>query len=133
MFRDTRGVLATQLRPLARDAREPLGELRRASDGLGETSAAARDSLSDLNRLFNDFTHDPPEERSASQMFWAAWSAHQINSIVSQQDALGPYAHTMTVMGCASLGLLPGFIRSNPALGLTVDLANFPTQEEVCK
>ena len=40
---------------------------------------------------------------------------------------------TLTMMGCPSLGLLPGFIRSNPALGLTVDLANFPTQEEVCR
>ena len=56
-----------------------------------------------------------------------------MNSILSSQDALGPFAHTLTMMGCPSLGLLPGFIRSNAALGLTVDLANFPTQEEVCR
>jgi hypothetical protein len=36
-------------------------------------------------------------------------------------------------MTCSSLGLLPGFVRSDPALALTVSLANFPTQEQVCR
>ena len=132
LFAATEEPLRTQLRPLARGAREPLRDLNRAATGLGETSSASSGALQDLERLFNDLARDPPGERSASHLFWAAWSAHQVNSILSSQDALGPFAHTLTMMGCPSLGLLPGFIRSNPALGLTVDLANFPTQEEVC-
>jgi phospholipid/cholesterol/gamma-HCH transport system substrate-binding protein len=130
LFAATRGTLSTRLRPFARAAREPLRELRGAAEGLGPTSSAANDGLGDVNRIFNDLAHDPGG--SGSYLFWAGWSAHQVNSILSSQDALGPFAHTMTMMGCPSLGLLPGFIRSNPALGLTVDLANFPTQEEVC-
>jgi phospholipid/cholesterol/gamma-HCH transport system substrate-binding protein len=132
MFAGTEEALRTQLRPFARGAQEPLGELNRAAAGLDETSTAASGALGDLERFFNDLAYDPEGERSASHLFWAAWSAHQVNSILSSQDALGPFAHTLTMMGCPSLGLLPGFIRSNPALGLTVDLANFPTQEEVC-
>jgi phospholipid/cholesterol/gamma-HCH transport system substrate-binding protein len=132
LFRDTRPVLRTDLRPLARDAVAPLRDLRRASEGLGPTSRAARSGMHGVNRILNDLAHDPSGDR-AGYLFYAAWSAHQVNSILSAQDALGPFAHTLTMMGCQSLGLLPGFIRSNPALGLTVDLANFPTQEEVCK
>ena len=107
-------------------------DLRRASDGFAASSSSARSAVHDVNRIFNDMAHDPSGDR-ASYLFYTAWSAHQVNSILSSQDALGPFAHTLTMMGCPSLGLLPGFIRSNPALGLTVDLANFPTQEEVCR
>ena len=132
MFRDTRPTLARELRPFARDAVPPLRDLRRASDGFTPSSGSARAAVHDVNRIFNDMAHDPSGDR-ASYLFYTAWSAHQVNSILSSQDALGPFAHTLTMMGCPSLGLLPGFIRSNPALGLTVDLANFPTQEEVCR
>jgi phospholipid/cholesterol/gamma-HCH transport system substrate-binding protein len=132
MFADTRPVLAAELRPLAREAVQPLRELRAATDGFRATSLAAKGSVRDLNAIFNDLAHDPAGE-GTSYLFYAAWSAHQVNSILSHEDALGPLAHTLTMMGCPSLGLLPGFIRSNPALGLTVDLANFPTQEEVCR
>lgn len=132
LFRDSRPVVAAELRPLARDAVRPLRDLRRASDGLAPTSRAADSGVQDLNRITSDLAHDPGGNREG-YLFYAAWSAHQINSIVANQDGLGPFAHTLTMMGCPSLGLLPGFIRSNPALGLTVDLANFPTQEEVCR
>jgi phospholipid/cholesterol/gamma-HCH transport system substrate-binding protein len=132
MFRDTRPALAGELRPFARKAVRPLGDLRRASDGFAPASRASRGAVHGLNAIFNDLAHDPEGDRS-SYLFYAAWSAHQVNSILSSEDALGPLAHTLTMMGCPSLGLLPGFIRSNPALGLTVDLANFPTQEEVCR
>jgi phospholipid/cholesterol/gamma-HCH transport system substrate-binding protein len=133
LFTGTRAVLGTQLRPLARDARLPLRDLRRATAGLNVTSRAARGGTHDINRLLNDLAYDPGGSRSASYMFWAAWAAHQINSVLSGEDALGPFAHTMTVMTCSSLGLLPGFIKSDPALALTASLANFPKQEDVCR
>jgi phospholipid/cholesterol/gamma-HCH transport system substrate-binding protein len=133
MFRATSPVLESQIRPLARSALAPLQDLHRAVHGMSGTSTDAAGGTHLLNALFNDLAHDPPGERAASYLFWAAWSAHQINSVVGAQDALGPFAHTMTVMTCSSLGLLPGFIRSDPALALTASLANFPTQEQVCK
>jgi phospholipid/cholesterol/gamma-HCH transport system substrate-binding protein len=133
MFRATRPVFAQQIRPLARTAVGPLKDLRRAVAGMSGTSTDAAGGTHALNQIFNDLAHDPPGERAASYLFWAAWSAHQINSVVGAQDALGPFAHTMTVMTCSSLGLLPGFIRSDPALALTASLANFPTQEQVCR
>jgi phospholipid/cholesterol/gamma-HCH transport system substrate-binding protein len=133
MFRATRPVVSSQIRPLARSAVGPLRDLRRAVDGMSGTSRNAAGGTHLLNAIFNDLAHDPPGERSASYLFWAAWSAHQINSVVGSQDALGPFAHTMTMMTCSSLGLLPGFIRSDPALALAASLANFPTQEQVCR
>jgi phospholipid/cholesterol/gamma-HCH transport system substrate-binding protein len=133
LFTDTRGVLHDQLRPFARRTLAPLRDLRRASAGLAPTSGAADASVHDLNGLFNDFAHDPAGAGNASYLFYAAWSAHQLNSVLSSQDALGPYAHTMTTMTCSSLALLPGFVASDPALALTVSLANFPKQEDVCR
>jgi phospholipid/cholesterol/gamma-HCH transport system substrate-binding protein len=132
MFTATRGTLRGELRPLARTAVAPLRDLRAASEGLAETSRSADAGTHDLNAIFNAWADDPEGERDASHLFWAAWSAHHVNSVLSSQDALGPFAHTLTVMACPSLALLPGFIRSDPALALTASLADFPTQEEVC-
>ena len=133
MFRATRPVVEKQIRPLARSAVGPLQDLRRSVARMSGTSTDAAGGTHALNQIFNDLAHDPPGERAASYLFWAAWSAHQINSVVGAQDALGPFAHTMTMMTCSSLGLLPGFIRSDPALALTASLANFPKQEDVCR
>jgi phospholipid/cholesterol/gamma-HCH transport system substrate-binding protein len=133
MFTATRPALEHQLRPLARGAVAPLRDVRRAVDGMSGTSSAARGGTHQLNAILNDLAHDPHGAGSASYLFWAAWSAHQVNSVLSSQDAVGPFAHTMTVMTCSSLGLLPGFVRSDPALALAVSLANFPTQEQVCR
>ena len=133
LFDDTRGVVRSQLRPLARRTLAPLRDLRAASDDLAPTSASARAGTHDLNRILNDFTFDPKGAGNASYLFWAAWSAHQLNSVLSSEDAIGPYAHTMTTMTCSSLALLPGFIASDPALALTASLANFPKQDDVCR
>ena len=132
LFGDTRATLSTQLRPLARAALPPLRSLRAATDGAARTSEAGAGALHDLNGVFDDYAHDPGHGQH-SYLYWSAWSAHQLNSILSSQDALGPFAHTLTVMTCSSLGLLPGFVASDPALALTVSLANFPTQEQVCQ
>jgi phospholipid/cholesterol/gamma-HCH transport system substrate-binding protein len=132
-FRATGPALSGQIRPLARRAVGPLRDLRRAVHDMSGTSSDGSGAMHSLNALFNDLAHDPPGERNASYLFWAAWSAHHVNSVLSSEDALGPFAHTMTVMTCSSLGLLPGFIRSDPALALVASLANFPTQEDVCR
>jgi phospholipid/cholesterol/gamma-HCH transport system substrate-binding protein len=132
LFTATAPVLRTQLRPFARDARAPLGQLRAATDGIGPTSAAAATALSLLTRFFDELAYAKPGTGGGSQLLWAAWLAHQLNSVFSAEDALGPYAHTLTMTSCESLRLLPGFASNNPALALDVTLANLPTQAEVC-
>lgn len=132
MFGATAPVVQTRLRPFARDARAPLEQLQRATDGIGETSAAAATSLRLLTSFFDMLAYSDPKSGANSQMLWAAWAAHQLNSVFSASDALGPYAHTLTMTSCESLRLLPGFASNNPALALDVTLANLPTQAEVC-
>jgi phospholipid/cholesterol/gamma-HCH transport system substrate-binding protein len=132
MFSGTTGVLRDRLRPFARATRGPLSELRRATNGLAQTSVATRGAGRDLNRFFDRLAYSAPGSQGASRVLWAAWSAHQLNSMLSTQDALGPFAHTLTLTSCASLRLLPGFIAASPAFGLTASLANLPEQKKVC-
>jgi phospholipid/cholesterol/gamma-HCH transport system substrate-binding protein len=132
LFRQTKAAVHSQLRPFARSARQPLRSLRSAVRGLPRTSTAARGTLATLNRFFDEFAYVAPGSRGASAAFWAAWAAHQLNSVVSSQDAQGAFTHTLTMTSCESLRLLPGFIAGDPALALDVSLANIPTVQEVC-
>jgi phospholipid/cholesterol/gamma-HCH transport system substrate-binding protein len=132
MFGATLPALRTQLRPFARAAREPATELRGAVRGMPRTSTDASDSVSLLNRFFNAFAYAAPGSNGASGAFWSAWAAHQLNSVLSSEDAQGAFAHTLTMTTCESLHLLPGFEAGDPALALDVSLANIPTVDEVC-
>jgi phospholipid/cholesterol/gamma-HCH transport system substrate-binding protein len=132
LFSGTQGVVHKQLRPFARSARAPLRSLREAVRGLPGTSRAANGSIAVLNRFFDEFAYAAPGSRGASAAFWAAWVAHQLNSVVSSEDAQGAFTHTLTMTSCESLRLLPGFIAGDPALALDVSLANIPTVQEVC-
>jgi phospholipid/cholesterol/gamma-HCH transport system substrate-binding protein len=132
LFRQTAGTVGSQLRPFARAARTPLRTLRSAVRGLPQTSAAAGGSVATLNRFFDEFAYAAPGSGGASSAFWAAWVAHQLNSVVSSEDAQGAFTHTLTMTSCESLRLLPGFIAGDPALALDVSLANIPTVQEVC-
>ncbi|HKE79728.1 MAG TPA: MlaD family protein [Solirubrobacteraceae bacterium] len=120
-----------KLRPLARDARTPAHQLNAATRGLEQAATDGRAALGSVNGLFNLLSYDPPGG-TPSRLFWAGWAAHQLNSVVSAQDALGAYAHTLPLLTCNSLGLLPGFIAGDPPLGVMVTLANLPKQQEVC-
>ena len=96
--------------PRARGARRP-----RASSTASSTTWPA--------------THAP----ARSYVFWAAWAAHHLNSVLSGQDALGPYAHTLTLTSCESLRLLPGLRHGRPGARAHLTLGNLPKQEEVCR
>jgi hypothetical protein len=96
------------------------------------TSTNASDSVALLNRFFNALAYAAPGSKGASGAFWSAWAAHQLNSVLSSEDAQGAFAHTLTMTTCESLHLLPGFEAGDPALALDVSLANIPTVDEVC-
>jgi phospholipid/cholesterol/gamma-HCH transport system substrate-binding protein len=130
-FTQTTPVLRDQLRPYARAAQAPTRQLRRATDGLSEATGPSEAAFKDINRLLNEIAYDPPGN-TPSQAFWAGWAGHQFNSVVSAQDAQGPYVHSLVVTICEALHILPNFVLGDPPLALVLSLSNFPKEQDVC-
>jgi phospholipid/cholesterol/gamma-HCH transport system substrate-binding protein len=131
-FADTKSAVGDQLRPYARGVQPPLRQVRHATDGLPQTTSSSASAFKVLNRLLNELAYDPPGT-TPSRLFWAGWSAHQFNSLVSAQDAQGPYLHSLDLTICESLHIIPNLILGDPPLALVVKFLNLPKEQDVCK
>jgi phospholipid/cholesterol/gamma-HCH transport system substrate-binding protein len=131
-LRDVRPLLRAgapdlaSVRSLVRDAR-PLG--REATPAL----RALREQTPDLHRTFgvleelaNELAYNPagPEE---GYLFWLAWFAHNVPSVLSTGDANGAVWHGMLAVSCDAAAVYP---RGLPAaVGALFDLARVCPKE----
>jgi phospholipid/cholesterol/gamma-HCH transport system substrate-binding protein len=88
-------TLATTARPLLRDLTPTLEGLNRATPDL--TS-----SFSVLRRLSNELFYNPAPPHHG-YAFWLAWFAHNGNSLLSNQDANGPFWRGSVGASCDTL------------------------------
>ena len=107
-------VLRKQVRPFARAARPYLDDLRPAARKLGDASPDLRKSFLGLNRFFNMASYNPggrekltgdltkDRARDEGFLFWAAWVAHNSNSLFSVSDASGPYRRAIVAASCTT-------------------------------
>lgn len=80
-----------------------------------------------LNELFNEIAYNPSKTR-AGFGFFAAWAAHNLNSVVSSADAHGVLARSLTYLNCGVLPLLAPTATINPTVNIIVGLINPPTK-----
>jgi len=139
LFAQTRPVLEKQLRPFARDA-QPVA--RRLAPGIRLTAQAAPDlrtTTSVLNELFDAAAYDPPGTGVGQQsfLFYLPWAAHNTNSVMSTQDAVGPIRRTSLLFNCGSQLLLDNYTNpaarsDSPYLKTVIDLLNPPLKADNC-
>jgi phospholipid/cholesterol/gamma-HCH transport system substrate-binding protein len=107
-------VLREQVRPFARAARPYLDDVRPAARNLGTASPDLRKSFLGLNRFFNMASYNPKgrekltgnldtdRARQEGFLFWAAWVAHNSNSLFAVSDASGPYRRAIVAASCTT-------------------------------
>ncbi|MGX6447026.1 MlaD family protein [Patulibacter sp. S7RM1-6] len=142
MLRKTRPVLEGQLRPFARDAQPTAKALQPAVAKLEKATPDLNRLTTVLNGLFDAMAYDPPGNGPNDQsfLFYLPWAAHNTNSVLSTQDAVGPLRRAVLQYTCGSLNILENFrnyndpktTTNNPTMTALVGLLNTPDFQTTC-
>jgi phospholipid/cholesterol/gamma-HCH transport system substrate-binding protein len=136
-FRDTRAPIRDQLRPFAREAQPIARELVPVASDLNEAMPSLRRFWSVLNVLFDTMAYDPPGKGKGGEgfLFFVPWAAHNTNSTLASQDAIGPMRRGLLYMTCIQIDSFEKWIpeNRNPTLTTLLQLLNAPRTSEVCR
>ena len=112
-LRATNGLLKESV-PLVRASRPVLREavpldrdLAAVSRGLHATSPDIRSAFKVLDYTANELSYNPPG-RDEGYLYWLAWASHNVDSVLSVEDAHGAAAHGLVLTSCSSLAAQPG-------------------------
>jgi phospholipid/cholesterol/gamma-HCH transport system substrate-binding protein len=135
-FKATTPVFRDSIRPFAREARPTTRELVPATDRLSRATPKLTQLTGVLNSLVNELAHKPPGKGADSNsfLFYVPWASHDTNSVMANQDGIGPLRRGMILVSCTSLGLLDTLAAPtrNPTLATLIQLLGIPKTEAVC-
>jgi phospholipid/cholesterol/gamma-HCH transport system substrate-binding protein len=114
----TTPIIRDQIRPFVRTARQPVRDLKPASQRLAKATPRLTTVIQKLNKLGNMAAYNPggaqpvgAPNRQEGYLYWLAWLAHDGNSVFQAQDANGTYRRIYFTAPCgaftAILGGLP--------------------------
>lgn len=125
-LRATTPIVATQLRPFARAAVPALAQLPGAASGLSAVAPKLATSFGVVNEVFNELAYNPGAQ-TAGFLFYLAWANHNLDSLLSTQDANGAIRHGLLLFSCPALTVLKGAAQVNPTVRLELGLLNPPS------
>jgi phospholipid/cholesterol/gamma-HCH transport system substrate-binding protein len=126
-FKATTPIFKNEIRPFAREILPTIDALAPSTKGLAESFPHLATSFSVLNEIFNELAYNPGKTRPGFS-FFAAWAAHNLNSVVSSADAHGVLGRTLVYLNCGVLPLLAPTAKINPNVNIIVGLVNPPTK-----
>ncbi|HWY89221.1 MAG TPA: hypothetical protein VNY31_00980 [Solirubrobacteraceae bacterium] len=126
-FKTTTPIFQNEIRPFAREILPTIDLLQPSLSGLAASLPKLATSFSVLNELFNELAYNPSKTR-AGFGFFAAWAAHNLNSVLSSADKHGVLARSLTYLNCGVLPLLAPAATVNPTVNIIVGLINPPTK-----
>ncbi len=131
-FKETEPVVRKQLRPFAKEAAEPVSNLRPVAARLADIVPDVNEALGSFNYLFNELAYNNGTD--SPFLFWAAWTAHNLASTVSVQDANGVKLRGLILMSCLDMQTIsnlsdnPNF----PQVRLLAMSLGMPDKSKVC-
>jgi phospholipid/cholesterol/gamma-HCH transport system substrate-binding protein len=125
LFHDTTPVVAHQLRPFS-VAVQPLARtLAPAATNLKVAIPSLSASIGVLNTLGNTLAYQHGSQ--PSYLYWGSWLAHNVDSLVSSQDANGALTQGIFMATCSELNFYENTVApNNGGLGVVLDLLNPP-------
>ena len=130
-LKQTTPVIQNQLRPFSRDVQPTVHQLRLAAEHLAPTAPRLTSTTTFLNMLFNELAYNPPGSQEG-YLYWLSWLNHAGASLFSTQDANGALRRGIFMTDCGSLTVVQTLQRSNPQLGVILDLLNAPKPATAC-
>jgi phospholipid/cholesterol/gamma-HCH transport system substrate-binding protein len=137
-FRETVAPFRDQLRPFAREARPTAHALVPATRDFADSTNELTKLSGVLKALANELAYDPPGKGVGKEgyLFYGLWAAHNSDSVLAQQDGIGPLRRGVIFIGCSQLDLLDSIARGgrNPQLSALITLLNAPNSAKIgCK
>ena len=130
VLRDTPRVITRRLDPFAAAAVPTLDELVPAARALRPLTASLSGAFGVFDRFLDALAYNPTSRR-AGFLLYGAWASHNLNSVLSAQDAGGPMGRTLLLQDCDSRALLSAAAKTNPAVRLLLGLWDPPTQRQI--
>jgi phospholipid/cholesterol/gamma-HCH transport system substrate-binding protein len=127
MFKVTTPTFKNQIRPFAREIQPTIAVLGPSTKEIAESFPKLASSFSVLNELFNELAYNPGKNR-AGFGFFAAWGAHDLNSIGSSAEANSVLLRGLVYLNCNVLPLLAPAATINPTVNVLVGLVNPPSK-----
>lgn len=132
LAKQTTPVLKDQLEPFATDPgiRRLVRTLTPAAGALAKAAPELSRSFSVLNTLFNTLAYQ--QHGKQSYLYWGSWLAHNLDSLTTLQDALGPIIQGQFMASCPSLNLLEVALQpGTPSLTPILDMLNAPDWSKI--
>lgn len=129
-FQQTAAPIRDQIRPFTKQALTPLTDLRKATQGLGNTVPGLRVGFTRLNEGLNALAANP-SGADESYLFYVPWLNHTFNLLYTFQDANGPLRRGMVQTTCATSQLAQGTFSAVPFLFTAAELTGFPDPPEI--
>lgn len=101
-------VLRDDVRPLVRSTAPIAPSITTAVQDLAAATPALTNTTRILRYLSNELAHNPEGKEDEGFLFWLSWTAQNINSLLSVDDAHGPTARSAILIGCGSVSDQPG-------------------------
>jgi phospholipid/cholesterol/gamma-HCH transport system substrate-binding protein len=125
-LRTSTPIIAGQLRPFARAAQPALTKLAPAAASLSASTPKLATAFGVINQVFNELAYNPGS-KAAGFLFYLVWANHNLDSLLSTQDANGAIRHGLLLFSCPALTILKGAADINPTVRLELGLLNPPT------
>lgn len=135
-FRKTTPVFRDQIRPFTVAAQPETKLLREPTVKLGKSTSQLTGLSDVLNAIVNEVAYKSPGKDAASNsfLFYIPWASHNSNSVLANQDGIGPLRRGVVLVSCQSLQVLETLASPtrNPTLATLVQLLGVPKREEIC-
>ncbi|MFL5844495.1 MAG: MlaD family protein [Solirubrobacteraceae bacterium] len=139
--RTTTPILRDSLRPFARAAIPTAKLLVPAARDFAAATPNLGVLADVLNSIMDELAYDPPGKGVGEQstLFYVPWANHNTNSVLANQDGIGPIRRSMVVFSCGQLDLVDSFTHPprgktelrNPTLGTLISLLNPPDKDQL--
>ncbi len=130
-LRMTTPILENEVRPLLREILPVIDQLQPSLQAFAQASPQVTTSFTVLNELFNELAYNPGPNQ-AGFGFFAAWGAHDLNSVLAQGEAHGAVGQTLVYFNCEVVPILTGVAEVDKTAKLALGLLNPPNSAE-CK
>ncbi len=98
-FRKTTPSIRDQIRPFTRNVSGVVGDLKRASKPLEQSTDKTKGALTEVNQLVNTLAYNP-SGNTEGYLFYLSWLNHNTNSNFLNQDGLGPLRRSVLMYTC---------------------------------
>jgi phospholipid/cholesterol/gamma-HCH transport system substrate-binding protein len=131
----TTPVFKSQLRPFAREAQPTAKRLVPAARDLAAATPDLRTLADVLNAIVDELAYQAPGQQST--LFYVPWASHDTNSMVANQDGIGPLRRGLVALSCGQMTLLDSLTKAppgkteprNPTLSTLIQLLNAPDHQ----